>query len=147
MRAPSRAVVDTSVAVKLFVPERLAPQAHSVFAKLGDLPDSELIVPDLLYIECANVFWKWVRRFKFSEAQAREDLDTLQRIDLRVISTSFLASQAFEIAVSFGITAYDACFAAAAAFERAPLITADAKLVNSLRNSPVAVLWLGDLEP
>ena len=147
MTAPSRVVVDTSVAVKLFVPEGLASQAHNVFAKLGDLPGSELIVPDLLYIECANVFWKWVRRFKYSEAQAREHLDHLQSIDLRVIPTAFLATQAFEIAVRFGITAYDACFAAAAAVERAPLITADAKLVESLRNSPVAVQWLGDLEP
>lgn len=147
MTSPDRAVVDTSVAVKLFVPEVLAHEAHSVFAHLSDQPGGELIVPEFFYIECANVFWKWVSRFKYSVARAREHLEDLQSFDLRVIPTPFLASQAYEIAVSLGITAYDACFAAAAATERVPLITADAKLAKSLRGSPVAVVWLGDLQP
>ena len=146
MTVPDRVVVDTSVAVKLFVPEALAPQAHSVFTRLHDQPGGELIVPDLFFIECANVFWKWVGRFKYSVARAREHLENLQGFDLRVIPTSLLASRAFEIAVSLRITAYDACFAAAAAAEQVPLVTADAKLAKRLRSGSVSVLWLGDVQ-
>lgn len=147
MTSPARLVVDTSVAVKLFVPEALASQAHNVFARLDDRSDGELIVPELFYIECANVFGKWVSRFKYSITRAREHLEDLQELDLRVIPTSVLASRAVEIAVDLGITAYDACFAAASAAERVPLITADAKLAKRLRGSSVAVVWLGDLHP
>lgn len=60
--APLRAVVDASVAVKIFVPEALSREARKLFVRFAQEEDAELWVPDLFFAECANVFWKWVRK-------------------------------------------------------------------------------------
>ena len=140
-----RAVVDASVAVKLCVPEALSEEAHAVFAQLSRSPEAELIVPDLFYIECANIFWKWVRRFRYPKESAQENLADLQRLDLLAIPTQAVAARALEIALETGVTAYDSCYVATAIEEGVPLITADRKLVESLRGTTYDVRWLGDM--
>lgn len=139
-----RAVVDSSVAVKLFVPEALSSQAHAVFAWLSTSDGAELIVPDLFYIECANVFWKWVHRFQYPALRAQQHMDDLRELVLRVIPVRVLAAQALKIALDVGVTAYDSCYVAAAAEVRVPLITADQRLVSRFQGSPYNVRWLGD---
>ncbi|MGH8191931.1 MAG: type II toxin-antitoxin system VapC family toxin [Rhodanobacteraceae bacterium] len=141
---PLRAVVDASVAVKLFVPEDLSLEAHSVFSAFAADDASELIVPGLFFAECANVFWKWVRRHGYPSANAVGHLHDLGRFGLTVISTQALADTALEIALGHRITAYDACYVAAAARLGLPLITADRKLVTALAKSSFDMYWLGD---
>lgn len=141
-----RAVVDSSVAVKLFVPEALSSQAHAVFARLSGSDGAELIVPDLFYIECANVFWKWVHRFQYPTLRAQQHMEDLRGFVLRVIPVRVLAAQALKLALDVGVTAYDSCYVAAAAETRAPLITADQKLVSKFTGSSYNVRWLGDQE-
>ena len=51
-------VVDASVAVKLALPEALSDRAETLFGLLTTDPPVRLFVPDLFYIESANVFWK-----------------------------------------------------------------------------------------
>ncbi len=58
MTAPISCVVDASVAVKLYLAEPLAAEAAALFALLVD-PANVFHVPDLFYIECANIFWKY----------------------------------------------------------------------------------------
>lgn len=73
-QAPLRAVVDAGVAVKIFVPESLSAQAQDLFARYAAEDDSELVVPDLFFIECANVFWKWVQRSSYPPESAQHHL-------------------------------------------------------------------------
>lgn len=70
--APFRAVVDASVVVKIFVPETLSPEAEAVFTRFASETSAELVVPDLFFIECANVFWKWVQRSAYPAKAAQE---------------------------------------------------------------------------
>ena len=60
----SRCVVDASVGIKLFVDEPLSEQAHHLFEKLVLDPPVELYVPDLFFIECTNILWKYTHRYK-----------------------------------------------------------------------------------
>jgi predicted nucleic acid-binding protein len=144
--APFRAVIDASVAVKIFVPEVLSDQAQAVFAQFASEEGAELIVPDFFFIECANVFWKWVRRSAYLEKDAQEHLHDLTGLDLTVVPAQLLADNALEIALKHQITAYDACYIAAAAQLRLPLITADEKLVRQLAKDSYEVQWLGDMQ-
>ena len=143
--APFRAVVDASVAVKIFVPEVLSDQAQAVFAQFASEDGAELIVPDFFFIECANVFWKWVRRSAYPEKDAQEHLHDLTGLGLTAIPAQLLADNALEIALKHQITAYDACYMAAAAQLRLPLITADEKLVRQAAKGAYDVQWLGDM--
>jgi len=56
MNAPPLAyVVDASVAIKLFVDEQFSERADALFAHLASDPPIHLYVPDLLFVECANI--------------------------------------------------------------------------------------------
>jgi predicted nucleic acid-binding protein len=55
-------VVDASTAVKLYLPEPLATEATTLFSLLTATPPADFHVPDLFFAECANIFWKQVRK-------------------------------------------------------------------------------------
>ena len=90
-------VVDASVGIKLFLVEPLSDRADSVFASLEVTPPASLYVPDLFYVECTNILWKYVRRFGHSPEAARQDVVDLVRLPLHVASTADLAEAALAL--------------------------------------------------
>jgi predicted nucleic acid-binding protein len=133
--------VDASVGVKLFVDEPLSEQAFSLFSGLADDPPAVFYVPDLFFIECANILWKYSRRFGRTLEDSRADLADLGRMRLRVVSTAELMEDALTLAAQTGLTAYDACYAALARRLEFPLVTADEALLKAVSWA----VWLGDL--
>ena len=144
---PALYVVDASVAIKLFVVEPLSERADALFDQLAAEPPAQLYVPDLLFVECANILWKHVRRFGYPAEHARQDVAALRALALRAVSTADLIDEALPLALAYDITAYDACYVALAQLIGAPLITADEALVRKLAGSPYDVRWLGDVSP
>jgi len=142
--APLRLVIDASVGIKLFLRESLSDRAEALFNRLADDPPAQFYVPDLFFIECANILWKYVRRFGYPASSASEDARALQRLRLRSVSTAELIGDALRFGLAHGLTAYDACYLALAHRLDVPLITADERLVQALRTTPHDVQWLGD---
>ncbi len=140
-------VVDASVAVKLFVQEPLRAQAQAVFDRLADSEPLVLHVPDLFFGECANVLWKYVRRHGYDAETALRNLADLVALGLIVTPTSALVTAAFPLAVDEAITAYDALYVALADRLDCPLITADERLVDRVRERHPNIAWLGDYSP
>jgi len=136
------AVVDASVGIKLFVEEKGSAQADLLFAQLAASPPARFYVPDLFFIECANILWKYVRRFGYPAENARQDVRDLQALALRTVSTADLLVLALELALTCDITACDACCAALARQLDLPLVTADEVLARKLQSSEVNVLML-----
>ncbi len=73
-KSPLNCVVDASVGIKLFVKEELSEQTHALFAHLTAIPPAQLHVPDLFFIECTNILWKYTRRFNYPAEKARKHL-------------------------------------------------------------------------
>lgn len=141
----ARYVVDASVGIKLFLPESYADRAQALFERLcADTPAS-LLVPDLFYIECANILWKYVSRFHYPESDARKDIANLRALALQSVATRELVESALLLAVRHRITAYDAVYVALAQAVAAPLVTADERLVRAFAGGPHDVRWLGDI--
>ncbi len=138
-------VVDASVAVKLFVDEELSDKAERLFQRLVDTPPARFFVPDLLFLECANILWKYVRSFGHDAQQAREDIAALRLLPLQPVAAQDLLALAFALAIELDVTAYDAIYAALARIVELPLVTADRKLSRQLAGSGIEVWWLGDL--
>jgi predicted nucleic acid-binding protein len=138
-------VVDASVGIKLFVPEDLSAEAELVFAQLEEVPPARLYVPDLFYLECTNILWKYVRRFGYPAEKAQESLAKLSILALQVIGSAQFLSSALDLALAQEITAYDACYAALARWLGISLLSADEKLIRKLDGSGVSARWLGDL--
>lgn len=137
-------VVDASVAIKLFVQEDLSEEASLLFDGLWHDPPVQFYVPDLFYLECASILWKYVRRFGHSAEDARTALQDLDAMDLRSASSSILFQDALDMALLRETSVYDASYACLAQSLRIPFVTADRKLVAKLQGSGIRVHWLGD---
>jgi predicted nucleic acid-binding protein len=138
-------VVDASVGIKLFLVEELSDQADRLFERLTGYRPARFYVPDLFFVECANILWKYVRRFGYPPDNARQDVADLRALALLTVSTADLIEPALELAMTYDITAYDASYAALAAQLNLPLITADAALAHKLQESGLDVRRLDGL--
>lgn len=132
-------VVDASVLLKWVIEERGTSEALA-------LRKHRLFAPDLIVAECANVFWKKVRRGEMGAEEAVMAAQLLERADIDLLPTRRLWSVATRWAVDLDHPAYDCIYLAAAASLSCPLVTADAalpRLSERLRNGP-AVRLLAD---
>jgi len=127
-----RFVVDASVGIKLFVHEPDSDLAHALFEKLSEDPPAGLYVPDLFYIECANILLKYARHFGRSLEDSQADLADLSRLTLKSTPTLVLMEDALLLAAQKNLTAYDACYAVLAQRLEIPLVTADEPMVKAV---------------
>ena len=125
-------VVDASVGIKWFLPERQELEAEHL---LGGA--YTLLVPELLYSEIANIFWKRVTFNGLDRTIAQKAIKALGSFCLESFTCASLFKDAFEIATLTGCTAYDGLYVALAVQEDAQLITVDKRLVSTLRSTPL----------
>jgi len=109
-RLPTECVVDASAGIKLFVVEDYSEEVQAVFDQLTADPPAALFVPDLFFIECANILWKKVRRGEHTADVAASNLADLRIMELQTTPTAYLMARALEVACDQGVTAYDACY-------------------------------------
>lgn len=143
MTASLKCVLDTNVAIKQFIDDPLTAKANQLFEHFSD-PAAQFFVPDLFYIERANVFWTYVRAQLYTADQAILGLSILDQLPLKSISTKALMTQAIQISVEYNISAYDGCFVARSHQVSAPLLTLDKRLFNALKSSPFDVRLFTD---
>ena len=135
-------VVDASVVVKLYLPEELSDVTEALFEAPGT---KSFFVPDIFYCECANIFWKNVRRLKIQPVNAQSNLRGLMDLIIFPVSSTELLYDTLDLALEYGITAYDASYVALSEKLRIPLLTADRKLITNLQGTGADIHWLGDL--
>ncbi|MBW4454094.1 MAG: type II toxin-antitoxin system VapC family toxin [Nostoc indistinguendum CM1-VF10] len=145
MSNPLRCVVDTSVCIKYFIADPLTAKVNQLFSHLAN-PQTEIFVPDLFYIECANTFWKYVRAKMYTAAEVQTDLATLKAFPLRVVSTADLMADAVTISLSYGTSAYDGSYVALSQQVGATLLTLDGKLIKAIAASSYNVSSFNDFE-
>ena len=123
-------VVDASVAVKWFVSEADSAAALAIF-RSGDA----LLSPDHALGEIGEVLVRNCRRGDLTVVETRNASDAIAaRLALR--SPLPLIDLATTIALDAAISFYDALYVAAAERWHVPLVTADARLVNSVARTP-----------
>lgn len=125
----SRLVVDASVVVKWVIPETGSVQALELRLQ------HELLAPDLLITECANVLWKLVRRAHLSVDQAAMAADILSRANVDLRPMRDLIKPATQLALHLDHPAYDCFYLALAAREDCMFVTADERLVRKVEQA------------
>jgi len=92
-------VVDANVAAKWFLPAKDETLAHEAFSLLEKYAKDEVrfLVPDLFWVEFANVMWKAVRLGRFSNASAAA---ALTQRNFPTVPSLNLLHDAFQIATA-----------------------------------------------
>jgi predicted nucleic acid-binding protein len=93
------------------------------------------VVPDIAYAEVANALSKYARAGMLSAVEAEDALDYVVDLPLENRPSRFLARQALALALTRGVSAYDACYLALAIGYDAMLVTADRRLAEHAERS------------
>ncbi len=126
-------VIDASVAIKWFLPERYSINAIRLLET-----GCELAAPDLIFPECGNVLWKkWLRQ-ELEPEVIPSLLGDLRRMNMRIVPTFALVDEASRIAATWRRSFYDSVYIALAVVCNGRMITADEKLFNALKDTPMA---------
>jgi predicted nucleic acid-binding protein len=137
-------VMDASVLIKFYVPEILSDRAERLLAKL-EKKDIDLLAPDLIYPEAGNILWKKQRLKELTRSEVEQITDAILSLPLKTEASKSLLPLAVDIAITYGITVYDASYLSLAKVYETTLITADRKLVDVLAKTDLkdSVIWLG----
>jgi len=134
-------VVDTSVALKVYLEEDLADEAQRVL-DAGQDGVAELLAPTLILPEFRHALTRRVRREDITTSEAQEMWESFGDWPLAYFEIGPLVPRAAEISGETGCTVYDAIFVALAEYEEVVVLTADGKLIKALEGTDFAsFLW------
>lgn len=128
----TRLVIDASIAIKWVVQEEGSEAALALRTR------AELIAPDLMIAECANILWKKVERNEVSKSEALIAARLLQRADVDILSTRNLLEPATRLAIELEHPAYDCIYLALAIEMDCRFGTADKAFVRKISSAPLA---------
>lgn len=134
-------VIDTSVMVKFVIAEEYSDLVRQIVS-LHEASEIQLIGPDFLHVECANVLWKDALRTGAHIEDVIIALNNLRGINIRLVPQEVLLEDALRLALDTDITVYDALYCALARREDAEIITEDRRLRNALDNTDIRYLTL-----
>ena len=125
-------VVDASVVVKWLVTEEWSDES----SRLLDAGLS-LIAPELVFAEASNALWAMHRRGDLTRDHLTDATDLLKSAPISVpVSMRRLAAGAVRPAVDLGHPAYDCYYLALAMQEQYPVVTADTRFHDRVREHP-----------
>jgi predicted nucleic acid-binding protein len=119
----TRYVIDASIVADYLVAGTFTPQVVTLFDQLAEA--TELWIPELCLIECANVLWKRVRFEGMPTETAERIVGEIGALPLMILAIEDLLPRALGIAVEQSLAVYDAIYIALAERLQAQLITGD----------------------
>jgi predicted nucleic acid-binding protein len=127
----TRAVLDASVVLRAVVAG--SPVARDWLARLD--VDVQAHAPELMPLEVASGLRKAVRANIVAAEAARRFIASALRLPIELRSHRDLAASAFEVALTRGLTLYDAAYVVLAEALDGTLVTADRTLAGAARRA------------
>jgi predicted nucleic acid-binding protein len=124
--------VDASLVIKWFVPEVQSDAARRWLEAPHDY-----IAPDLLFPEAGNAIWKKVRRGELTQDDGQRLAGDLTGVAVEAVSVRGLLPDALALALSTGITVYDAMYLTLAVRLETQVITCDERFARKLADHPL----------
>ncbi len=138
-KRPRPLVVDTSVALKFYLPEEGHEEAVGLLEAAED-GAAELLAPGTILPEGFNAIAQQRRRGLLDEEDATGAWEKLLAAPVYTYATEDLIERAAEIANETGVIVYDALFLALAEDAETVMVTADGKLLRALKSTRYAPL-------
>jgi predicted nucleic acid-binding protein len=139
----TKLVVDSSVAIKWFVPEPHSREAQLILNQFqqGTL---DLLAPDLLYAEIGSILWKKQRTQGLPANAADAILQQFLAIPFTITPCADLLGSAYRLALTHQRTVYDSLYLALSLREGCDFVTADERLVNAVAPHFPNIIWLAN---
>ncbi len=137
-------VIDAGIAVKWFLTEMHSDKARQLLEQFQQRA-IELIAPELLVAESANIFWKRAARGDTTAQEAADSLQDLLAINLPLVPSTVLAVRALALAQTHHRSVYDSLYLALALERGCDLVTGDERLFNAVGNQFPQIRLLRDL--
>ncbi|MDQ1348064.1 MAG: hypothetical protein QG573_1438 [Acidobacteriota bacterium] len=115
-------VLDTSVAIAVYLPEVFSPSARSYWERIA-ATGARCVVPSLHLWEFGNVLRTRVRNGALGEASALEIYGLHLDAPLEIVEPD--PQEILEVAFEFGVTTYDAVYISLALGSDLTLLTAE----------------------
>ena len=141
----SPCVLDANVFVPAFWQGELTPISARILKEISRQPAPTNWISGFTMLEVANAWWKLVRFASVEPEFAEAVIERVARLPLLVADPSPHTRRAFQLAVEFTVTVYDAHYLALAEQLSLPLVTADRHLVK-ITNSRFQIINLNDIE-
>ena len=113
-------VTDASALAAVAFVESGAEEVGSLLGR------TELLAPPLLPVELANIAWKKCRRQPSVAEQVASQLDWALGVQVRLVQVDY--RETLQLALLWGLSAYDASYLWVAWHARVPLVTLDRRL-------------------
>jgi predicted nucleic acid-binding protein len=120
-------------------PEEATQQTEAVFDSLAG--EHEIFVPVLWPYEVSNVLLGAVRRQRISSAKAKEFIDDLESLDIRMDDgTGLVWETVYTLAERHRLTTYDAAYLELAQRKQLPLASLDGQLNSAAREVGIEMI-------
>lgn len=137
--------IDASVVLSFLLPDEInQEQARKLFSEYskGKL---RFIAPLLLNCEITNGLKTAIIRKRISLKRGKQLLEQFLKLKIALIGGENF-TQVLELAIEYGISAYDAEYVSLAKKEECQLLTADKKLINQIGKRYSSIKLLVDLK-
>lgn len=143
---PRLFVLDTSVAIKWYLPEERDEEARELLSLL-EAGEIELLAPDTIQPEFFNAIWQQYRRDVLERKRVWSIWEWFVEAPVSFFEIDPLMSRAARIAYETGVIVYDALFLALAENAETIMITDDNRLLRTLEGTPFAshARFLGEM--
>jgi predicted nucleic acid-binding protein len=139
----SDVAVDSCIMAKWLLPEGDSGQANRLYADVAARGE-ELLVLDLAFVEVTNDIWKKQRQRAIGLTDAHRSVQKLSALSVQIQPSKGLLPAAFEIAIKYDRSVYDALFVALAQELRLPGVTADEPLWKAVHADFPNIILLRD---
>lgn len=127
-------ILDTSVAVKFYLPEEGREEALALLAAVGR-DKAKLLAPSTVQPELFNALWQQHRRGKLSREETGEHWSDFSVTSIDLYAPEDLMPRAARIALETEVIIYDALFLALAEDAETVVLTADGRLLKALQGT------------
>lgn len=134
-------VLDASLALQMFLEDE-ADRGYSL-AVLKSMKEKRALVPALWPYEVGNGLVIACRRKRISTERVEEILAQMRKLPIEIAAQASLETSALpKLALSHGLTNYDAAYLALAMGAKLPLATADSALRRAANSNQVGLFAL-----
>ncbi len=135
--AAAPVVVDTSIAVKWYLPEKGSEEAARL-RTAWETAGSPILMPELVRAEFANAIWS---HKQLRPEEKKEIVSSFLDMPFEILPVGTeLVEKALELAIERDATVYDCIYLALAIFSSSRLVTADAQFAKKAQGYPVDLL-------